>query len=186
MSVTTTNLLQGPSTIYRGIVGATEPADTTLNTAPSTGWTDLGATLDGVDLGVYETYAMLEADQLIEHASAVRTAREFRFGTKLAEPTLANLAIAINDAAPTTGTSPAGPTLEPISGLNNLPIFSAFIIDGYAPGGFKRRIILRRALQTSDVKMSQSKKDQTALSVEFTTLYVSASIKPFRIVDGIA
>lgn len=183
MAVTTTNLLQGPATLYRGPFGTTEPLDSAIATAPGAGWVDCGGTTDGLELGIYEDYSMLEADQIIENAGAVRTSRELRFGTNLAEATLASLAFAINDVAPTTGTSPAGATLEPAAGLNNLPIFSAFIIDGYAPGGLRRRIIVRKALQTGDTKFSYKKDDQTVFSTEFTSFYVSSTIKPFKIVD---
>jgi hypothetical protein len=77
--------------------------------------------------------------------------------------------------------------LEPVSDITSFqPVYRAFIIDGLAPGGFRRRIILRKAIQTASSALAHSPSTQTVIPATFRTTYVSASIKPFKIVDGIA
>lgn len=190
MSVTTTNLIQGPAVLYIGLVGATEPSDATLNAAPSTGWTDLGATQGGVTLTTTLTIDSLEIDQVPDIPQDVITARSHVIATNLAEATLTNLARAWNLAeatAVTAGTSPAGPTLEPASDLTTFtPVYHALILDGLAPGGYKRRVIIRRAIQTGATGVPYQKAGQTLVPVSYRSTYVSPSIKPVRIVDGIA
>ena len=59
MAVTTTNLIMGPANLYIATFGATEPADTDVNTTPpASSWTDLGGTQDGVKLSIDQTYTV--------------------------------------------------------------------------------------------------------------------------------
>jgi hypothetical protein len=189
MPVTTTNLIQGPATLYTGLVGATEPLDTAVNAAPGAGWTDVGGTTGGVTLTANITLAELDVDQVLDIVGDVITARNITIATSLAEATLLNLARAINvaDATVTTGTSPAGPTLEPVSDVTSFtPAYRALILDGLAPAGFRRRFIIRKALQTAASALPHSPGGQTVIPVTFRSTYVSASIKPFKVVDQIA
>lgn len=189
MAVTTTNLIQGPATLYSGLVGATEPTDALVNAAPATGWTDVGGTTGGVTLTVNLTLSELDVDQILDVVGDVITARNVQIGTSLAEATLLNLAKALNvaDTVVTTGTSPAGPTLEPVSDVSSFtPTYRAYILDGLAPAGFRRRIIIRRAIQTAAAALPHSPSAQTVIPVVFRSTFVTAAIKPFKIVDQIA
>jgi hypothetical protein len=189
MPVTTTNLIQGPATLYVGAFGATEPTDALINTAPAVAWTDLGGTTGGVTLTAAITLAALDVDQILDPVGDVITARDITVATSLAEATLANLARVLNlaDAVVTTGTTPAGPTLEPVSDVTSFtPVYRAFILDGIAPGGFRRRIILRKAIQTAAAALPHAPGTQTVIPATFRSTYVSASVKPFKIIDGIA
>jgi hypothetical protein len=189
MAVTTTNLIQGPATLYSGLVGATEPTDALVNAAPAAGWTDVGGTTGGATLAVNLTLAELDVDQVLDIVGDVITGRNVTVQTNLAEATLLNLAKALNvaDTVVTTGTSPAGPTLEPVSDVSSFtPAYRAYILDGIAPAGFRRRIILRKAIQTASSALAHSPSTQTVIPATFRTTYVSASIKPFKIVDQIA
>lgn len=189
MSVTTTNLIQGPATLYSGLVGAVEPTDALVGTAPGAGWTDVGGTTGGVTLTVNLTLAEYDVDQVLDVVGDVITARNVTIATNLAEATLLNLAKVLNvaDAAVTSGTTPAGPTLEPVSDVTAFtPVYRAYILDGLAPGGFRRRVIVRRAIQTAAAALPHSPSAQTVIPATFRSTYVTASVKPFKIVDQIA
>lgn len=177
MPVTSTNLIQGPATLYTGIFGATEPA--TIATAPTTGWTDVGGTKDGVELEIADEYGVLDVDQIIYEVGRRRTKRVVSAKTQLAEATLANLALAI------ANTAPAAQVLEGDDGLAAFaPAYQALLIDGIAPGGFRRRIILRKTLPTDSVGVAYKKDAQTLVPVTWTLHWVSSSIKPFKIEDA--
>ncbi len=177
MSVTTTNLIQGPAVLYQATFGATEPA--TVATAPISPWVDLGGTQDGVALKISDKWAVLGVDQVIYEVERRRTDRAVMVSTNLAEATLANLAIAINNTAPTANVLTADDGLTAFN-----PPYTAVLLDGIAPGGFKRRIIVRKVLSTEDVEMAYKKDGQTLIPVTFTGHWISPSIKPFVITDA--
>ncbi len=179
MSVTSTNLIQGPAVVYHGIFGATEPA--TIDAAPGVGWTDVGGTKEGVELTVADEYAVLDVDQIIYEIARRRTKRVVTVKTSLAEATLENLARSIANSAPVAG------VLEGDDGVAAFaPDYGALLVDGIAPGGFRRRIILRKTLPTDSVGMAYKKDGQTLLPVTWTLHWVSASIAPFRVEDATA
>ena len=179
MAVTGTNLIQGPATLYTGIFGATEPA--TVSTAPGAGWADVGGTKDGVELQINDEYAVLDVDQIIYEIQRRRTKRVVAIKTQLAEGTLANLAIAVANTAPTAD------KLEADDGLTAFaPAYGAVLMDGIAPGGFRRRVIVRKTLPTDSVGTAYKKDSQTLIPVTFTAHWVSASVRPFVIEDATA
>lgn len=177
MPVTSTNLIQGPATLYSAVFGATEPAS--VATAPAVAWTDVGGTKDGVELSINDEYAVLDVDQIIYEIARRRTKRVVTVKTSLAEATLANLAIAIANAAPVTNKLTADDGLAAFA-----PAYSAVLVDGIAPGGFRRRIIVRKTLPTDAVGMAYKKDGQTLLPVTWTAHWVSASIVPFQVEDA--
>lgn len=189
MSVTATNLTMGPGTLYTAPFGTAEPADTAVATAPDVAWVDVGGTKDGVELTVAQEYTELEVDQIVDMVGRRLTKREFMLKTNLAEPTLANLAVAMNG-----GTTAAGGTgatafssIEPAYATSaTQPTYKALIFDGYAPNSKQRRVVVRRALSTDDVEFAYSKEDQTVFSVTFSAHWVSTSIAPFKLVDSTA
>ena len=177
MPVTSTNLIQGPAVLYTGLLGATEPA--TLAAAPSTGWTDVGGTKDGVELGINDEYAVLDVDQIIYEVARRRTKRVVTVKTQMAEATLKNLALAIANTAPVANVLNADDGLEAFA-----PDYGAILLDGIAPGGFRRRAIVRKTLPTDSVGVAYKKDGQTVVPVTWTAHWVSASIAPFKIEDA--
>lgn len=177
MPVTSTNLIQGPATLYTGLFGATEPA--TVATTPATGWTDVGGTKDGVELGINDEYAVLDVDQIIYEVARRRTKRVVTVKTQLAEATLANLALAIANTAPVANVLNADDGLTAFA-----PAYGAVLLDGIAPGGFRRRVIVRKTLPTDSVGVAYKKDGQTLVPVTWTAHWVSASITPFKIEDA--
>lgn len=181
--ITVTNLAQGPGDLYQGLFGATEPADAAVNSAPAaSAWNGLGGTNGGIKLTINQTYDELEVDQIVDIVGRRKTKREFEISTDLAEVTLNNLVLALNESAPTTasGYSSWEPTIDNSA---TQPGYFAMLFDAYAPSGFRRRFIGRRMLSTNNLATTVSKTDQTLFSVTFSAHYVSSSIKPFKVVD---
>lgn len=177
MPVSSTNLIQGPATIYHGAFGAVEPA--TISTAPAAAWTDIGGTKDGLELTIADEYSVLDVDQEIHEMDRRRTKRVVSAKTSMAEATLENLARAVANTAPVTN------VLEGDIGLAAFrPTHSALLIDGIAPGGFRRRIILRKVLPTDSVGISYKKDGQTLIPVTWTLHFVTPSIKPWKVEDA--
>lgn len=177
MPVSGSNLIQGPATLYIAPFGTAEPA--TVATVPAAGWVDVGGTKDGVELGVADSYSALTVDQVIYDIESRRTERQVTIKTSMAEATLDNLAIAIANTAPTASVLTADDGLTAFA-----PAYRAALIDGIAPGGFRRRIIVRKVLSTDNVAMAYKKDGQTLIPVTLKGHWVSASIKPFVITDA--
>jgi hypothetical protein len=188
VATTVTNLVQGPADLYIAAVSVTEPLDTAVVTAPGVGYTDLGGTVDGVDLIIKQDWKELEVDQVVDVPGSRLVKRVFQVKTKLAEPTLETLAKLTPSGAIVSGTGVK--SLEPaIDSSATQPTYFALLIDGYAPGvaaggtSFRRRVLVRRVLSTDDVKFSYMKDKQSVFEVTFSAHYVSAAVKPFKIVD---
>ncbi|MFD1309733.1 MULTISPECIES: phage tail tube protein [Streptomyces] len=183
MAVTTTNLIQGPSTLYSGVFGATEPTDTAVNTTPAaSAWTDLGGTQDGVKLSIDQTYSELEVDQITLRVGSRLTKADFTIETSLAEPTLENLSLSLNGGTAASGSG--WKSFDPnVSSSATQPNYFAVIMDGYAPGQFRRRIIGRRMLNTDSSELSYTKDKQTLIPIKLAGHYVSSVTAPFHIVD---
>lgn len=177
MGVTSTNLIQGPATLYVGPFGTAEPA--TLAAAPGTGWIDVGGTKDGIELAVADEYAVLSVDQIIYEIERRRTGRVLTIKTTMAEATLDNFAAAINNTAPAAGALVLDDGLAAFA-----PAYRAAILDGLAPGGFRRRVILRKTLSTDSVGTAYKKDGQTLIPVTFTGHWVSTSVRPLVVTDA--
>jgi hypothetical protein len=190
MGVTATNLIQGPATIYAGVFGVAEPAKTTaaLTAVPGVGWTDVGGTLDGLTWNMNREYSKLMVDQISYRVGTRLTEADDTFETKLAEATLDNLKLILNG-----GTVTVGATTE--LGVNNFEpsvdnaatqmTYSALLIDGWAPNGKRRRVIVRKVCASDNASFNASRTDQSAFGVTFAAHYVSSSIRPFQVFDDV-
>ena len=177
MPVTSTNLIQGPATVYVASFGTAEPA--TIATVPAAAWVDVGGTKGGLELNVSSEFATLTVEEIVDIIESRRTGREVTVKTTMAEATLANIAQAIANAAPVAN------VLELDDGLAAFkPAYSAILIDGIAPGGFKRRIIVRKTLPTDAVGIGYKKDDQTVVPVTWKLHWVSTVIKALKIEDA--
>jgi hypothetical protein len=186
MAVDVTNLIAGPGTLYTGAFGATEPADSAVNTSPpGSAWTDVGATQDGLTLNIVQEFFELEVDQIVDIPGRRLTKRDLQLQTNMAEPTLANLALALNGG--TVAASSGYSTYEPSDDTSaTQPTYKALLFDGFAPDGLRRRVVARKALSVEGVETSYQKDEQTLFPVTFSCHYVSPSIKPFRVIDQTA
>lgn len=188
--MTATNLLMGAGVLYQGMFGATEPLDTAINLTPAaSAWTDMGATDGGLKFAIDQKFSTLSCDQLIDDVGSRLTSRGVMFDTNLAEPTLANLTLAVNGGTSATGANYASLDALNTTAASQVPYFAA-ILDGFAPGpanaNYRRRVLLRKCVNVSKVESSFSKDKQTFIPVSFKSHYVSPSITPFRWVDQTA
>lgn len=186
MAVTTSNLIQGPGTLYTGDFGATEPADADVATAPSaSAWSDVGGTLDGVTVSVTQEYAEMLVDQIVDTPERRITKRDTGITTQMAEPTLANLSVALNGG--TVSASSGYTTYDPDTTTSaTQPTYKAIIFDGFAPSSLQRRFVIRKALTVEAVETAYKKDEQTVFPVSMMSHYVSSAIKPFRVIDETA
>lgn len=186
MATTVSNLVLGPANLYVADFGASETTLVTLSslgTAPTGTWRDVGATTDGVTLTIEQEYTELEADQVIDVAGSRLVKRGFKVETNLAELTMENLKTALNGGTITTGTGVQ--TYSPIINATSAePTYLALIIDGIAPNGKPRRIIVRKALSLEGTELAYNKEDQSVYSVSFSAHYVSPTVAPFIVVDA--
>lgn len=186
MAVTSTNLIQGPATLYTGLYGATEPADAAVNSTPqASAWSDVGGTSGGVTLTIDQTYSQLEVDQVVDQIGSRLTKRMFTIETEMAEATLENLSAALNGGTAATG---AGyKTLEPLFASSaTQPQYGALLMDGWGANSFRRRAIVRRTLSTDAVASAYTKDKQTNFKVKWMGHYVSSTIAPLHIVEATA
>jgi hypothetical protein len=184
MSVTTTNLVLGPGKLYTGAFGATEPADSAVNTTPqASAWTDVGGTMGGLTVEVAQTYTELDVDQIVDSVGRRLTKREISVTTSMAEPTLVNLNLILNGG--TTASGGNWSSFEPLTTTSaTQPTYVALIVDGWAPGGaFNRRAIVRKCLSTAKTDFLYAKDKQDVFACTFSAHYVSAAIAPVHWVD---
>jgi len=186
------NLIQGTGYMYWAPVGTTEPSDGDLHDPPPSPWQGLGFTQEGVTLSIEHEWEELEVDQVMDVPGHRLTKRIPKIETSLAEATLENFKIAQNggtldDSNESPGASESGyKTFEPTSGLVNVPEYGMLIFDGIAPGGLVRRVLLRRTLQIGDLEVAYTKDGQAVFATEFVAHHVSASVRPYKIIDQIA
>jgi hypothetical protein len=184
MAVTVSNLTQGPGTLYTGAFDADEPLDSAVNATPAaSAWTDLGGTMDGSKLIIKQEYKALEVDQIVDNPGSRLIKRETKIETNMAEPTLENLALALNDGTISTGSG--WEAYEPdATDSATQPTYTALILHGWI-GTARRMVILRKVLSVEGVEPEYKKDGQSVLKVTFEAHYVSASVRPFRIIDEV-
>src|SRR3990172_2569648 len=161
MAASASNLIAGPGTLWIAAFGATEPADSNVSsTFSASGWTDIGATTDGVTLTWEREFFEYEMDQIIDVPARKEIKRNMQVKTNMAEPTLANLKYALNGGTVTASASYS--TYDPdTSAVNSSTTYWALVFVGAAPGGFNRRAFVRKALSIESVEAPYQKDNQT-------------------------
>lgn len=179
-------LVMGPAALYIGAYGAVEPNLSAVGNIPDPlVWTDLGGTLGGVELEVEQQFKTIIFEQMPDTPFNRLEKRYLTIKTPLAEATLANLGVALNDTAGVTGTVYTPTVYDPATQL----VYRSLIVDGWAPGmtAFnrhkRRRIIVRKCLSIDNVTLSYTKDGQTVYNVTWSCHHVDGSTAPFRIID---
>lgn len=187
-----TNLVMGPATVYFGLqgVGTAEPADALINAAPAaSAWEDMGITDGGVSFTIDPTFTPFQGDQIVDQLGARLTGRKVMVTAVLSEVVLKNLARASNTSVGATGANFA--KFEPNYGptASQLP-YCAILVDGFAPDtatiNNRRRLVLRRVLQTGKVELVNKKDAQAGIAVQFEAYYVNKNVAPFAYTDQTA
>lgn len=183
MSVNGANLVQGPAVLYIAAFGATEPLDSAVGSPPTSAWTDLGGTTDGVTLTWNREFSALTVDQILYTMATQPTGIDLQVKTNLAEATLQNLERILNGGTLTVSASYSSYEPEVQAG-NFQPVYSALIVDGWAPGAAKRRrVIMRKVLAIDNIESAYKKDGMFVYPTSFRVHYVSNAITPFHIVD---
>jgi hypothetical protein len=185
VSLTPGNAAMGPGTIYVADFGETEPAETNeaLNAAPAAAWVDCGGTLGGVAITFGPKYKNLEFDQVTLPVGARKTEESVLVKVKLAEVTLANLDRIMSGGTLTAGTGLNTWTPEVALTSTSEPEYKAVLIDGPGPSGERRRLILRKALNTNNVNLEYQKDGQQVYEAEFTGFYVSSTVDAYKFLE---
>jgi hypothetical protein len=189
MPASASNLLVGPGSLWTAAYGTTEPMDTAVATPLPAPWADAGATDGGCTVTAAREYFKLRMDQTVESPGRRLTALDVTGKTNLGEPTLENWAVALADAASavtTGGTGATGYAAMDIGGPDEPgaePTYLAVILRGRAPGGYRRLVIVRKALSFDEVESEYKKDDQTFIPITFGAHWVSSSIKSVHCVD---
>jgi len=190
--VTPYQVIVGPADLYLGDYGATEPADTAVNSTPAaSAWDPLGSTQDGTTLNVEQSFYTVSVDQINDPVGSVPTSRAVKVQTNLAEATLENLQYALNDGA-TISSGSGYRSLEPEADGDEMhPTYKALLVHGYAPadadGTSRRRmIVIRKVLNVDNVGVPYKKDGTTVVPVTLLGHYVSSSTKPYKIIDEVS
>jgi hypothetical protein len=190
-TVTRTNVLAGPAQLWHGQFGiATLPddADVADPLLEADGWTDAGATDGGATQTVNQSFFAMRVDQVPDALGQRLTERDVQIATSLAEGTLRNLATALNhdpDEYITSGVGFQKLTLK--AGQDAfLPDELSIILDGWAPGGAKRRrVLLHRCVSIENVESAYQKDGLWLYPVTFNALYVDAQTSPVEWIDEV-
>lgn len=181
MTINSSNILVGAGILYLGAFGAAEPADTAVNASPAaSAWTDAGATDGGLEFMVNQSYFSYTPDQTQMPVARVRTEVAVTVKTSLAEATLENLSYALNGG--TAGSGSGYKSFEPDVDTAAVTAIAA-IFDGKAPGGYRRRFIVRKVHSIDNVGFTYKKDGAVLVPVTLGCLYVSNSTKPYKIID---
>jgi hypothetical protein len=183
MAVSVAELVVGPANVWRKPYtdAAVEPA--TPAATPAAGWVDMGATSDGVNLTIAQSFNQITADQVVDVLMSVPNERSMNVETNLMQPTLERFKVANNGGTITSGVGFR--QFEPITDLVSTDIdYGAVLVRGKGPLNQPRDIILRRVATTDDVEFSYVKAGAKVLGITWTAHYVSSSVAPFVIRDA--
>ena len=196
IAVNPSNLVQGPAYLYTAPFGTTPPTDASSTptgylTIPSAPWTDVGGTESGVTFNIEHTIGEQTVDQLIDPVGGRLTKRMVTVTTTLAEATLANLNLAMNNImtiSPNTGYMTADPTTTTSA---TQPSYTALMIYGWAPllsTGLPalRRVVVYKALSQVKADLDYEMTKYATYAVTWTAYYVSSTVGPFHIVEETA
>jgi hypothetical protein len=192
MGVNPNNVISGVGRFYIGALGAVEPTDASMSpyTAPDSAvWTDVGATTGGFVWEDDLPSTDLVVDQVLGPVGARYTA-----GTALstitvmmAEATLANYAIALNNMVTLTSGTGWVKYEAQVGGLPPVPQYAAVLLDGPSPNGYKRRLIGRKGLSKPKVQNTFAQDGKVnGVSATWTLYEVSDSIPRWAKLDQTA
>ena len=186
------NVVSGVGKFYYGAFGALEPADSSMSpyTAPDPAvWTDVGDTSGGFVWEDDLPSTDLIVDQRLRPIGAryVAGTAMTTITVAMAESTLANYAIIMNNLVTSTSGTGWAKQEAQVGGLPPVPQYGAVLLDGWAPGGFRRRLIGRKALSKPKVQKAFVQDGKISTLAATWTLYeVSDSIPAWANIDQTA
>jgi hypothetical protein len=188
MAVVPTNLTQGPGVMWWAPFGTATPADSAFASTPPN-FSDAGGTQGGVMAEVDSTYTDQIVDQITLPIGGRLTAQSISVTTSLAETTLQNFNLAMNQTVQ-LGVQSAYTTSDINTATSaTQPYYTTLIIDGWAPTtgtaeiSCRRRIIIYKVLSKSKATFSYEKEKNAIYAVTFEAYFVSGSVSPWHSID---
>jgi hypothetical protein len=168
-------------------------SDNELITDPGYGFTNVGYTMNGLELQFQPDFGEVQVDQLLDVAKLYKQGMQVNLNTAFAEATLENLLIALaygNDQKTGSKTSSDGLVLTLSAGeLGECPVERGIIAVGPGTGdceagsSIERVYIGYRALSIESVTVSAKRDEASMFEVSFRMLPEDASASYGKIVD---
>jgi hypothetical protein len=181
MAIQAVNLMVGPGRLwYKPFDESFDPATIVAAAAPSfSSFTDIGATDDGLNITVAKSYTNHTVDQTADWVASTITERSTRVEVNLAEPTLANLSLALNGGT-TASVNASWDSYEPNTDLiSTQEEYITLAIEGVTLGGKKSVLVINKALNVDDTAFSYKKDTKTMFGCNWGGHYVSEDVAPF-------
>ena len=193
MTVNGSNILAGAGSLYYASFGTTFPADSAATVAAGApaGFTDFGGTYGGVNILASQKLKMKKVDQILLAVGAYPTEEMIQLKTKLAEATVYNLNVGLNNKF-TIGTQATYTTADWNATVNSQQLsYISLIFDGWAPtlgsgAAARRRLCCYKALSEGQIGAAYKVDDQVVYDCTFDVFFVSGSQTPFHGIDQTA
>lgn len=190
MAVNGTNVLAGAGSLYYASFGTVFPADTTATVASGApaGFTDFGGTFGGVEIVASQKLKMKKVDQILLAVGAYPTEETIQLKTSLAEATLNNLNVGLNNKFTLTPQA-TYTTADWQATVNSQQLsYISMIFDGWAPvlgsgAAARRRLCAYKVLSEGQIGAKYKVDDQVVFAVTFDVFFVSGSQTPFHMID---
>ena len=168
MAVTATNLVVGNATVTIG--------------------SDLGAIKDGVTITPTFTVFNVDLEQELMSSRFWYTDKNFKCEFTLCEPTLANVKIAWDVTAATSGSGPILLNFGTASGTDFVPTNRVLAVTSFVPGAslFTRSVIFDKALLETPGPTAFSKRQETNLKCTFNCAYDTTNSRVGKFSDATA
>jgi hypothetical protein len=158
-------------------------ADTLSASANSTYWTNIGYTMNGLEVQFQPDFGEVQVDQLLDVAKLYKQGMQVNMVTAFAEATLDNLVLAIatkaDNLSGSVSSATTGKTLNVTAGdLGEVPLERAIIAVGPGSGDpsatganqVERVYVAHRALSIESVTMSAKRNEPSMYEVSFRLL----------------
>lgn len=193
MTVNASNVLAGAGSLYYASYGTAFPADTTATVgggAPS-GFTDFGGTSGGVDILTEQKLKKKKVDQVLLAVGAYPTDETIQIKTKLAEATVNNLNVGLNNKFVITPQSTYTTADWQATVSSQQLTYISLIFDGWAPllasgSPARRRLCCYKVLSEGSIGSAYKVDDQVVYDCTFDVFFVSGSQTPFHQIDQTA
>lgn len=180
MTINTSQMMVGPGKLRYAAVGTDDSLIVAAFTPSWTGWTEVGATDDGVNMSIAKNYANHTVDQSPDWVASTITDRHTTLQTNVVESgDLARLSL-VNNGGLTLSTNPSWTSYQPNTDLiSTQETYIALAVEGKKLNGKTQIIVIRRALNVDSIDFAYKKDAKTMLAMSLAGHYVSDSIAPF-------
>lgn len=169
MAITTTNVIIGAAYGYTAAADTAEPATAPADGGTVSGWTQWGATEEGVGLSLERDITAHYVEEIAIQVFSTAGTSTFAINTQLAESTLANWKLAVGGGSITSGVLTLSDTLDTVG----------VYLDMQAPGATTRRTVYvprAQSVGSLDVQNRRTESKQL-LGASFNSSCTFAEIK---------